>query len=342
MVYGYSITGSSEAPGRKRERIDLTASSKREEIPTTDHKALVGVVIASSVYSFQTQFSKRKQQEIGYIPPTYKEQAFNMAQSGPSSDFRPVELGAQDSPHTDVSKGTGEKKEQGGKGQAESSESSNHQYLLRKFFVARPGAFDQAVQDLTNQLLLREKESVHSAWLLVEIDHWNNEKERVVLIADSSIFICKYDFIMLCSQEIQKVPLNFIDRICRGPFTFPQKSVDKRAGEGLRIYWDKLREPSFISRWNPLSSDLPYTTFIDHPLTTCSGKLSDVSQISGFADHLVKAVQEAHTANPVPGRANGVLILNQPLLIETYVGIMSFVGNRNKLGYSLARGSVGF
>ncbi|KAG8581564.1 hypothetical protein GDO81_007718 [Engystomops pustulosus] len=155
-------------------------------------------------------------------------------------------------------------------------------------------------------------------------------------------FVARYDFIMLCCQQIQKVPLNFVDRICRGPFVFPQKSLDKREGEGLRIHWDKLREASFLTRWNPMTSDLPYTTFIDHPLSTYSEKFSAISQISLFNEELVKAVQESHRTNPVPGRANGALILNQPLLIETYVGIMSFIGNRNKLGYSLARGSVGF
>ncbi|KAM4693912.1 tumor protein p63-regulated gene 1 protein [Discoglossus pictus] len=259
-------------------------------------------------------------------------------------DFRHVELGGQDIPASDVKKDPGRKLEQGEQDTPENAEtySSNKPYLMRKFFVARPGAFDQAAEDLKTQLLIKEKETVESVWLLAEVDHWNNEKERVVLITDKSLFICKYDFIMLCCQQIQKVPLNFIDRICQGPFTFPPKSLDKREGDGLRIHWDKLREPSFLSRWNPLSSDLPYTTFTEHPLKNCDEKFSVICQISGFADCLEKAVQEAHKANPVPGRANGVLTLNQPILIETYVGVMSFIGNRNKLGYSLARGSVGF
>ncbi|XP_072264351.1 tumor protein p63-regulated gene 1 protein [Pyxicephalus adspersus] len=264
-----------------------------------------------------------------------------MAQAPSGDEFRPVELGKQEPSVPNVTQDTENKPGQQQKEQPQDTE-TNKQFLLRKFFVARPGAFDQALEDLTNQILSKEKETVISAWLLAEVDHWNNEKERVVLITDNNLFICKYDFIMLCCQQIHKVPLNYIERICSGPFIFPEKSLDKREGEGLRVHWDKLREIPFFSRWNPLSSDIPYTSFIDHPLKNYSEKFTSFCQLSSFTDHLIKAVQEAHKRNPVPGRANGALILNQPLLIETYVGLTSFIGNRNKLGYSLARGSVGF
>ncbi|CAH2247980.1 Hypothetical predicted protein [Pelobates cultripes] len=267
-----------------------------------------------------------------------------MAQVVQSGEFRPVQLGGQEPSAPEVEKDPDNKQAQELKDQSQKTESaiSNQKFLLRKFFVARPGAFDQAVNDLSNQVVAKDNEHVLSSWLLAEVDHWNNEKERVVLITEKNLFICKYDFIMLCCQQIQKIPLNFIDRICTGPFTFPPKSLDKREGEGLRMYWDKLREPSFVSRWNPLSGDLPYTTFIEHPLKNCTEQFTTICQMSSFHDNLVKAVQSAHDQTPVPGRANGVLILSQPLLIETYVGFMSFVGNRNKLGYSLARGSIGF
>ncbi|XP_075427148.1 tumor protein p63-regulated gene 1 protein [Ascaphus truei] len=268
-----------------------------------------------------------------------------MAQTAQGEEFRHVELGSQDLPTPEVKQDKGSEPKQAEKEplpQTADYNPSNQEYLLRKFFVGRPGAFDQAAEDLKTQILTKEQETVQSVWLLAEVDHWNNEKERVVLITEKSLLICKYDFIMLCCQQIQKIPLNFIDRICHGPFTFPPKSLDKREGEGLRIHWDKLREASFVSRWNPMSVDLPYTTFIEHPLKNCSEKFTAICQIGGFTDHLVKAAQEAHRMSPVPGRANGALVLSQPILVETYVGFMSFIGNRNKLGYSLARGSVGF
>ena len=66
------------------------------------------------------------------------------------------------------------------------------------------------------------------------------------------------------------------------------------------------------------------------------------SQIQSFRDQLKDAAQRSHARKPVPGKANGVLLLNQNILIEAYVGLMSFLGNQNKLGYSMARGNIGF
>lgn len=40
----------------------------------------------------------------------------------------------------------------------------------------------------------------------------------------------------------------------------------RRDGDGVRVFWDRLREPSFSSRWNPFSNDFPFTTFTHHPV----------------------------------------------------------------------------
>ncbi|XP_048398370.1 tumor protein p63-regulated gene 1 protein isoform X1 [Stegostoma tigrinum] len=215
-------------------------------------------------------------------------------------------------------------------------------YKLRKFFVLRPGTFDQALADIKANINQQEDGSLQSTWLLSEIDHWNNEKERIVLICEKTLLICKYDFMVLAYQYCQRVPLNYIDRIYYGEFSFPERSISRRDGKGLRIHWDKLREASFLSRWNPWSADIPYTTFTEHPAINATERFTSLCQLENFKIQLSQAVQKAYQLDPVPGRANGALILNHSITIDSYVGVMSIISNQNRLGYSLARGSVGF
>lgn len=216
------------------------------------------------------------------------------------------------------------------------------QFKMKKFFVLRPGTMDQAIQDISNMVDKEVDGTVSSIWLLAEVDHWNNEKERVAVIAENSLLVCKYDFVMLQCELIQKIPLNYIDRVSHGEFSFPPRSLLSREGEGVRVYWDRSREPSFSSRWNPFSTDYPFMTFTYHPVRNVNQKFADLCELHNFREALTLAAQQAHTRRPIPGKANGVLVLNQPLLIEAYVGLMSFVGNQNKLGYCLARGNIGF
>ncbi|KAM4887422.1 tumor protein p63-regulated gene 1 protein [Thomomys bottae] len=215
-------------------------------------------------------------------------------------------------------------------------------YISRKYFVTRPGAIDTAMEDLKGHIAETSGEKIQGFWLLTEIDHWNNEKEKILLLTDQTLLICKYDFIMLSYVQMQKIPLHAVCRICLGKFAFPGISLDKRPGEGLRIYWGSPDEQSLLSRWNPWSTEVPYATFTEHPMKYSSEKFLEICKLSGFVSKLVPAIQNANKTSSGSERRKELMVLTQPILIETYTGLMSFIGNRNKLGYSLARGNIGF
>ncbi|KAM5276977.1 tumor protein p63-regulated gene 1 protein isoform 2-T3 [Hipposideros larvatus] len=215
-------------------------------------------------------------------------------------------------------------------------------YSSRKYFVTRPGAIETAMEDLKGHVAKTSEEKIQGFWLLTEIDHWNNEKERILLVTDKTLMICKYDFIMLSCVQLQHIPLTAVYRISLGKFAFPGMSLDKRQGEGLRIYWGSPEQQSVLSRWNPWSTEVPYATFTEHPMRHTSEKFLDICKLSGFTSKLVPAIQNALKSSSGSEKGKGLMVLTEPILIETYMGLMSFIGNRNKLGYSLARGSIGF
>lgn len=215
-------------------------------------------------------------------------------------------------------------------------------FKMKRYLVLRPGTLNQAFTDICKLVDKQADGSIQGIFLMAEVDHWNNEKERLVMVTEHSLLVFKYDFLMFNCEQLQRIPLHFVDRITHGNFTFPKYSMLKREGEGVRVFWDRQREPSFTSRWNPFSMDMPFITFTTHPVQALCSTYSSLCDIMAFRDMVLEAAKKANVAKPVPGRANGVLLLNQPVIIDVYLGTMANFGNGNRLGYSMARGNLGY
>lgn len=57
------------------------------------------------------------------------------------------------------------------------------------------------------------------------VDHWDNEKERLVLLCGRTLIIVKYDFIALMLLDHARLPLNEISQLTIGRLVYPQRSI---------------------------------------------------------------------------------------------------------------------
>ncbi|XP_075071926.1 tumor protein p63-regulated gene 1-like protein [Mixophyes fleayi] len=211
------------------------------------------------------------------------------------------------------------------------------------FFIFRPSVAQQAIQQIQSHLSQDEDGNLQSSWILAQISHWGTEREVLAFLCDKSLLICYYDFVELGSSRVFRIPLNYIDTVTWGPLSYPRMALNKRDAQALQVKWDKLRDPpSLLSWWNPWTEDLSYINLIQHPGDTTEKYLKEMCQMDKFMENLVEMVKLAHERSPLPGRANGLLVLNRPVNIDTSLGLFSLLNSKVQLGYAKPRWGFGF
>ncbi|XP_053553122.1 uncharacterized protein LOC128644600 [Bombina bombina] len=71
-------------------------------------------------------------------------------------------------------------------------------------------------------------------------------------------------------------------------------------------------------------------------------ELEEMCSVEQFMEHLVESVKCAHKLSPLPGRANGLLVLHRSVNMDTSLGLLSLLNNSIQLGYAKSRAGFGF
>ncbi|KAK7497997.1 hypothetical protein BaRGS_00010868 [Batillaria attramentaria] len=209
------------------------------------------------------------------------------------------------------------------------------------FFSYKENSFQSAVDKVSTVIKPELDGELLGAWLLVEIDHWDFEREKIVLLTANSMFIIKYNFITQTLQEYRRIMLHIIDAILIGDFVYPNSSLmpDRQHG-GIQIRWASGTELSFGQKWNPWCTDIPWATLAHHPILYNPKENETVTfNVDEFFESLLQATSKVfETKRP----NEKVKVIEGPILIESYASLPSMVFNQSGLGFFRDRNGLCF
>ncbi|XP_020286694.1 tumor protein p63-regulated gene 1-like protein isoform X1 [Pseudomyrmex gracilis] len=241
---------------------------------------------------------------------------------------------------------------------------------VHAFFTDRNEIVERAIHDCTETLIQQNIEELVGSWLLTEISLWDIEKERLVLLTTQALYSVKYDFISLKILDFNRVHISLLDTVFKGELIYPSASLAprlsglaegmssiiqcaarqewssiagcssigqfeprKRNMSGIRLMWNRGQPLSIAKKWNPFAKDIPWITFVSHPLFWYKA-----------GTEVVKTrfdIEAFHTTlkSLLPNNCN---VVNTPIIIENYCSLGALVHNRNGLGFFKIRGKVSF
>ncbi|XP_011497520.1 PREDICTED: tumor protein p63-regulated gene 1-like protein isoform X2 [Ceratosolen solmsi marchali] len=223
------------------------------------------------------------------------------------------------------------------------------------FFSSRNEVVERALADCQRDLLsCSEEDELIGTWLLTEISLWDTEKERLILLTKTVLYSVKYDLISLKILEYDRVCLSEVDTLIAGELIYPATSLlpavhqewssftslsgttefepRSRNMFGMRLMWNKGQPLSMDKKWNPFAKNIPWCTFTSHPLYFHTGPDSNKTKYDVRALHSALSDLLSEHCHK----------LENPIIIENYIGIGSLMHNRIGLGFFKIRGKISF
>ncbi|GAB1606210.1 tumor protein p63-regulated gene 1-like protein [Argonauta hians] len=209
------------------------------------------------------------------------------------------------------------------------------------YFSFKDNSFDTAVRKCSEHIQRETDGQFQGAWILTEIDHWNNELEKMVILTDDSLLVFKYNFINQKVVLYKRVFLHCVDTIKFGDFVYPNFSImPDRSHGGVQVCWNKGQIPPISQIWNPFSNDIPWAIFSHHPLIY-NPKESETTyfNVDDFMDSFVECVSKCYDRKR-PSEAPTVV--EGAILLKNYINLPSVIFNTNSFGFSRDRNGFCF
>lgn len=216
-------------------------------------------------------------------------------------------------------------------------------YAAQKLFSYKAGMIDNAVEVCKKSVIEPEVDGdVKGVWLLIDIDHWDHEREKLVVLTENSLLAVKFDFITPSVRYFKRILLKNVKSVEIGDLVYPDFSLmGARENGGLRIHWAN-EDAWFYQRWNPWCDDVGYITFTHHLLIHNEKERETATyNVSDFADSVVQAVNTIRQKNG--GGEEGeesVPVKEGPLIIYSYASVTSLIYNQSHIGFNMDRGGV--
>lgn len=212
------------------------------------------------------------------------------------------------------------------------------------YFALQGNVFEAALSAIKTHLDASDG-TVRGGWILTEVDHWDIERERIVVLTDCKIISVKYDFIHGLVEELKRISLNPAYDYTYGDFKYPNTYFYTRTGKGLRLEWDKSVQLGFFDRWNPMSNKCAYTMFCSHILVRKGFVQEPHLSIVNFMPEVEKVLQEMQAKTQPPEGASNTSpipfeIKKADIVLDTRLGLSAMVHNQSSLGFSKKRGLV--